>query len=50
MAVEWHFPTPIFVHNFEGEQLDLLQTEISTARFLPKAAGPAPGTTPRSAS
>jgi uncharacterized protein (TIGR02466 family) len=31
MAVEWHFPTPIFVHNFEGEQLDCIQTEIATA-------------------
>ena len=31
MAVEWYFPTPIFVHNFEGIELDEIQTEIKTA-------------------
>jgi len=31
MAVEWHFPTPIFVHSFEGTELDEIQTEIKTA-------------------
>lgn len=28
MAVEWHFPTPIFVHDFDGEQLEVIQSEI----------------------
>jgi uncharacterized protein (TIGR02466 family) len=31
MAVEWHFPTPIFVHNFEGDELNIIQSEISSA-------------------
>ncbi len=31
MAVEWHFPTPIFVHTFEGEELNIIQSEITSA-------------------
>ena len=29
MAVEWYFPTPIFVHTFSGDELNRIQTEIS---------------------
>lgn len=31
MAVEWYFPTPIFVHNFEGSELETIQTELELA-------------------
>ncbi len=29
MAVEWYFPTPLFVHTFQDEQLEIIQKEIS---------------------
>lgn len=31
MAVEWHFPTPVFVYDFKDAQLEVIQTEIESA-------------------